>query len=181
MTMRVIGGELRGRRLRSPVGRSTRPTGARIREAWFSAISDHLPEATVLDLFAGSGALGIEALSRGASRVRFVESDRAAVNVLRANLKALELEDRTQVIRGDVFRALSQSGTESGTFELALADPPYGKGLAQKLVEVWLKQPFADMLCVEHGRSELDETRPVWTRAYGDTQLSFFIVPGGTE
>ena len=181
MTMRVIGGELGGRRLRSPAGRSTRPTAARIREAWFSAISEYLPGATVLDLFAGSGALGIEALSRGAALVRFVESDRAAVNVLRANLEALELEARAQVVRADVFQTLSQSGTEGGTFDLALADPPYGKGLARKLVELWLKEPFADMLCVEHGRSELDETQPVWTRAYGDTELSFFIVSGGTE
>jgi len=179
--MRVIGGELRGRRLRAPAGLSTRPTGARIREAWFSAISEHVSGARVLDLFAGSGALGIEALSRGAKLVRFVESNRAAVNVLRANIQALELEARAQVLRGDVFRALSQSDAESGTFELALADPPYGKGLARKLVEVWLKEPFADMLCVEHGRSELDGTQAVWKRSYGDTQLSFFIVPGGTE
>jgi len=180
-TMRVIGGELRGRRLQAPAGQSTRPTGARIREAWFSAISEHIPGATVLDLFAGSGALGIEALSRGAKLVRFVESDRVALNVLRANVKALELETRAQILCGDVFRALSRSDTDSVTFQLALADPPYGKGLARRLVEVWLKKPFADMLCVEHRRSELDETQPVWTRAYGDTELSFFIVPGGTE
>jgi len=181
MTLKVIGGELRGRRLSSPAGRLTRPTSARVREAWFSAIAEHLPGATVLDLFAGSGALGIEALSRGAAQVRFVETDRSALKVLRANVKALELEARVQIIRSDVFRAVSHSGPGNFTFDLALADPPYGRGLACQLVEVWLTKPFAGMLCVEHRRSELDETRPDWTRAYGDTELSFFIGAGGTE
>ena len=181
MTLRVIGGELRGRRLRSPTGRSTRPTSARVREAWFSAIAGHLPGASVLDLFAGSGALGIEALSRGAATVRFIESDRGALNELRANVRALDLEPRTEVIRSDVFRALSRSGPGSRAFELALADPPYGLGLARQLVEVWLEQPFAGMLCIEHRRSELDETQPDWTRVYGDTELSFFIGSGETE
>lgn len=175
--LRVIGGELRGRRLRSPTGRSTRPTGSRVREAWFSAIADHLPGASVLDLFAGSGALGIEALSRGAARVRFIESDREALKILRANVTALDLEPRTQVIRSDVFSALPRNSA----FDLALADPPYGNGLARRLVEVWLEQPFAGMLCVEHGRSELDELKSDWARAYGDTELSFFIGSGGTE
>lgn len=181
MTLRVIGGELNGRRLHSPAGRSTRPTSARVREAWFSAIGEYLPDASVLDLFAGSGALGIEALSRGAALVRFVESDRAALNVLRDNVKALDLELRAQVFPGDVFRLLSRLDPECRTFDLALADPPYGQGLAQRLVEVWLRKPFASMLCVEHGRSELDETQTDWTRAYGDTELSFFIRSGGTE
>ncbi len=177
MTLRVIGGELRGRRLRSPSGKSTRPTSARVREAWFSAIADVLPGAAVLDLFAGSGALGIEALSRGAVLVRFVESDRGALNFLWANLKTLDLEAQAQVIRSDVFRALPRSLA----FDLALADPPYGVGLARRLVEVWLERPFAGILCVEHGRSELDDMRSDWARAYGDTELSFFIGSGRTE
>lgn len=181
MTLRVIAGELRGRRLRSPTGRSTRPTSARVREAWFSAIAEQLPGASVLDLFAGSGALGIEALSRGAATVRFVESDRAALNVLRANVRRLELEARVQVVGSDVFRVLSQSGAAGHTFELALADPPYGRGLARQLVEVWLEKPFSGMLCIEHERSELDETHPHWSRVYGDTELSFFIGSEGTQ
>ncbi|MEE8488351.1 MAG: 16S rRNA (guanine(966)-N(2))-methyltransferase RsmD [Gemmatimonadota bacterium] len=176
--LRVIGGELRGRRLSAPAGRSTRPTGARVREAWFSALGERLSGANVLDLFAGSGALGIEALSRGAALVRFVESDRAALKDLRANVKALDLEARVQVDRSDVFRALSRSGPGSLTFSLALADPPYGSGLAGKLVEVWLQKPFAGMLCIEHKRSELDGTQPDWSRTYGDTELSFFIGSG---
>jgi len=141
----------------------------------------HLPDATVLDLFAGSGALGIEALSRGASLVRFIESDRSALKVIGDNLRALDLETRAQVFREDVFRSLSRLGPEGDSFDLALADPPYGRGLAARLVQVWLEEPFAGMLCIEHERAELDDTQPEWTRVYGNTELSFFIRSGGTE
>ena len=181
MTIRVIGGDLGGRRLRAPHGRSTRPTGARVREAWFSAISADLPGSNVIDLFAGSGALGIEALSRGAATATFVESDRTVIGVLEGNLAALALESRAEVIRADVFRVLAKLSTRQRRFDLALADPPYDRGHAQRLVEVWLERPFAGMLCIEHARSELAGSEPDWTRAYGDTELSFFIGPGRTE
>ncbi|MFQ5528890.1 MAG: 16S rRNA (guanine(966)-N(2))-methyltransferase RsmD [Gemmatimonadota bacterium] len=181
MTLRVIGGDLGGRRLRSPTGRSTRPTAARVREAWFSALAPHLPGATILDLFAGSGALGIEALSRGAAWARFVESNGAAMKVLRANVVALDIEPRAQLVQGDVFRNVARPTSDGRIFDLALADPPYDTGLARRLVEVWLERPFAGMLCVEHARSELGPAEPDWTRAYGDTELSFFIGPGRTE
>jgi len=181
LTIRVIGGDLGGRRLRAPGGRSTRPTAARVREAWFSAISERLPGADVLDLFAGSGALGIEALSRGAARATFIESDRTAISCLEGNLAALALEARAEVIRTDVFRMLAEQRKGDRVFDLALADPPYDKGLAGRLVEVWLERPFAGMLCVEHARSELAGSEADWTRAYGDTELSFFIGPGRTE
>lgn len=172
MTLRVIGGELGGRRLASPRGRSTRPTRSAVREAWFSALGSGLSGARVLDLFAGTGALGIEALSRGAASVRFVESDPAAFRLLRRNVEELGLTARAELCRADVFRELE--GLERGAFDLALADPPYGTDAA-RLVGVWLDEPFAGILCVEHARTESDLPEPDWHREYGDTGLSFYI------
>ena len=120
--MRVIAGELRGRRLVAPRGTSTRPTSDRVREATFNALGSMgaVEDAVVLDGFAGSGALGIEALSRGAARCTFVERDRSALVALRANLETCGLgTDRAEVVVGD---ALDLAG---GRFDLALLDPPY--------------------------------------------------------
>lgn len=117
----MIAGELRGRRLAAPPGTTTRPTSDRVREATFNALTslDVLDEAVVLDGFAGSGALGIEALSRGAARCTFVERDRAALDALRANLERCGLgSDRATVLPGDVARV-------TGPWDLALLDPPY--------------------------------------------------------
>ena len=173
VSLRVIAGEFGGRRLRAPAGTRTRPTRSAVREAWFNAIAAHLPGACVIDLFAGSGALGIEALSRGARSVRFVESDTRVVNVLRANLEMLELSARTEITRMDVFRALES--VDSGAYDVALADPPYDAGLAERLLGVWQRRPFAGILCVEHGRDELTDRDADWRRVYGETGLSFFM------
>jgi 16S rRNA (guanine966-N2)-methyltransferase len=117
--MRVVGGELRGRHLEAPRGNDIRPTAERTREAIFSILHD-VREARVLDLFAGTGALGIEALSRGAAEATFVDSAEIAVATIIANVSRLGLRERSQVVRADV-RGLRPSGT----FELVLADPPY--------------------------------------------------------
>ena len=119
--MRVIAGELRGRRLAAPPGSGTRPTSDRVREATFNALVSmgEVEGAVVLDAFAGSGALGIEALSRGAERCTFVERDREALQVLRANLETCRLgPDRATVVAGDAHLS-------TGSFDLVLLDPPY--------------------------------------------------------
>jgi 16S rRNA (guanine966-N2)-methyltransferase len=119
--VRVIAGELRGRRLVAPPGTTTRPTSDRVREATFNALTslDVVDGAVVLDGFAGSGALGIEALSRGAARCTFVERDRGALAALRANLERCGLgPDRASVVPGDIARV-------EGEWDLALLDPPY--------------------------------------------------------
>lgn len=182
MTLRIIGGEFGGRRLEAPTGRRTRPTRDAVREAWFNAIAAELPGAAVVDLFAGTGALGLEALSRGAATADFVESGSAAYRVLRRNVESLALGARARTLRSDVFRELegrahraADEGSARRPWHVALADPPYGKGVAERLVRVWLAEPFADILCVEHGRDELAGLEPEWHRAYGDTELSFFI------
>lgn len=125
--MRVVAGELRGRRLVAPTGVTTRPTSDRVRQATFNALESAgaVDGAAVLDLFAGSGALGIEALSRGAERATFVERDRHALAALRANLAACGLgRDRAEVVVGDGV-GLVAGGRLAGPWDLALLDPPY--------------------------------------------------------
>lgn len=124
--MRVTGGELKGRRIRVPGGAAVRPTADRVRESLFARLGD-LTDACVLDLFAGSGALGIEALSRGASHTVFVERSPTVAAVLRSNLDALGLADRTRIVRGDAPGAIRRMAQEGLHFDLALLDPPYAE------------------------------------------------------
>jgi len=121
--VRVIAGSCRGRLLRAPAGTATRPTSDRVRESIFDVLGSlvDLEAMSVADLFAGSGAMGIEALSRGAPSALFVESSAAAVEVIRGNLAALGMEDRARVLRQDVMRVLDRAHD----FDLALCDPPY--------------------------------------------------------
>lgn len=121
--MRVVAGEAKGRRLVAPPGRATRPTSDRVREAVFAALESlgAVRGATVVDLFAGTGAMGIEALSRGAARATFVDSDAGAIAAIRANLDATGFAGRAEVVRADVSRWLAGGGR----FDLALVDPPY--------------------------------------------------------
>lgn len=129
--MRVIAGRFGGRRLQAPKGRSTtRPTSDRVREAIFSMLGN-LQDARVLDLFAGTGALGIEALSRGAARAVFVECDGAALAALRANLRALGLDEReAEVRRAEAIAALRGAREHAETYDLVLIDPPYRRASA---------------------------------------------------
>jgi 16S rRNA (guanine966-N2)-methyltransferase len=167
--MRIIAGEFRGHPLIAPPDRRTRPTADRVREAWFSILGPELSGARVLDLFAGSGALGLEALSRGAARVEFVEVSKASLQALRANIAALDVEDRVVVHRADALRFAR--ALPALAFDIALADPPYRTDAAAQLVASFRRQPFARVLVVEHpSRAPLpgDETR-----RYGETALTF--------
>jgi 16S rRNA (guanine966-N2)-methyltransferase len=180
VSLRIIAGALGGRYIEVPSGRRTRPTGARVREAWFSLLGDRIEGASVLDLFAGSGALGIEALSRGASVVHFVERDRAVFEVLRGNVVGMGVQEQAALHRQDVFRFLTER--ESDRFcDIALADPPYHRGAAFRLVEEFRCRPFADLLCVEHGADEPVGDSADRQRRYGDTMLSFFVEPKGGD
>lgn len=170
--LRIIAGRAGGRFIEAPRGSATRPTAERVREAWFSALGDVVRGARVVDLFAGSGALGIEALSRGAERAHFVEIDREALAVLRRNLYALELAGRATIVRADVFRWVSSIG--DARWDIALADPPYASGDASRLVRHFLEAPFADALWIEHGAEGELAPGADWTRRYGDTRLSRF-------
>ena len=135
-----------------------------------SALGADVEGARVLDLFAGSGALGLEALSRGAESVVFVERARGALGVLRANIELLDAEEQCRVVDRDVFRFLNGALED---FDLALADPPYQGGAAAHLVDRYLDDPFANQLWLEHpSRETLVLPEGSRTRRYGDTALS---------
>lgn len=125
----------------------------------------------MLDLFAGSGALGLEALSRGAAHCDFVEIGARSLDALRQNVEALGATDRATIKRGDALRYIG--GLRAGAYDVAFADPPYGMALAARVVERWLQTPFADLLAVEH---EAREHLPgeADTRRYGDSAISFY-------
>jgi 16S rRNA (guanine966-N2)-methyltransferase len=169
--MRIIAGRWRGHRLKPVKGPGVRPTTDRVREAWMAALGPRLPGARVLDLFAGSGALGLEALSRGAREVVFVERSKNALRTLRANVELLGADEQCQVVAGDAmayFRHL-----QPGEFELILADPPYELGISGSLLEIFFQKGFARELWVEHRSSEAMPPLPgLRQRRYGDTTLS---------
>ena len=172
--MRIIAGEWKGRRLRPLKGRDVRPTTDRVREAWMSALGGSLAGLSVLDLFSGSGALGLEAASRGADPVVLVERARSSIAVIQANVTLLAASAHVRVVEGDVFRYLDRDDLPA--FDVALADPPYGTGLAEELVRRFLERPFALELWVEHpSRDVLPDADGIRSRRYGDTTLTTYL------
>jgi 16S rRNA (guanine966-N2)-methyltransferase len=167
--MRVVAGELGGRKIVSPDGTSTRPTTDRVREAIFNSLgsSGVLDGALVADLFAGTGAVGIEALSRGAERCVFVERDRTALRVLEENLDTLGLRDRSKVITSDAMATASAIDCD-----IVLADPPYGFDAWAELLRV----VRADLVIAESGRSIdcPDGWKITREKKYGRTMVTFF-------
>ncbi|HEY8259149.1 MAG TPA: RsmD family RNA methyltransferase, partial [Gemmatimonadales bacterium] len=125
-----------------------RPTADRVREAWMSILGSAIPGARVLDLYAGSGALGLEALSRGAESATFVELNQASLAALRSNIDSLGVGPRTAVYRADAIRYAGRLG--AAAFDVALADPPYTADAAARLVALFREVPFARILSVEH-------------------------------
>jgi len=141
-----------------------------------SAVAPYLDDARVLDLFAGSGALGLEALSRGAASATFVDDSAAALRVLTQNVATLGAGDRVTVVKADAIHWADALGRDA--FDVVFADPPYGKGLAARLAERFAAVPFAGLLCIEHGRGDvLPELPGSRTRRYGDSHLTFIPAP----
>jgi 16S rRNA (guanine966-N2)-methyltransferase len=169
--MRIIAGRWRGRRIDAPAGDLVRPTGDRIRESWMSIVHNDLPEARVLDLCAGSGALGLEALSRGAATCDFVEHAPQALTVIRANLERLGGHEGAVFHRADAVAFVRALGPLA--YDVAFADPPYAADTAMQLVQCWLDVPFAAIFGIEHAAS-LKMPAPGATRRYGATALTFF-------
>jgi 16S rRNA (guanine966-N2)-methyltransferase len=177
--MRIIAGRWKGHRLKPIRGRSVRPTTDRVREAWMSSLGGTLDGLDVLDLFAGSGALGLEALSRGARHVVFVECARGALRVLEGNVEVLDAGSSVTVVAGDVFRYVR--GLHPFQFDVALADPPYGEGHALRLAGMFRTSPFARELWVEHPWRESIPAGPSdRTRRYGDIALTTLIAEAPT-
>jgi 16S rRNA (guanine966-N2)-methyltransferase len=172
-TVRIIAGEFGGRRLKTPATDKVRPTADRVREAWFSILQRAMRGARVLDLFAGSGALGLEALSRGAVAADFVEVHRIALAVLRANVKTLKLDDRTAIHRLDALKFAER--LHPGQYDVAFADPPYAGDQAARLVALFRVNAFARIFSIEH---PADQPIPGDdTRRYGDTAVTFIYAP----
>ena len=171
--MRIVAGRWRGRRIDAPAGDRVRPTADRVREAWLSRVQLDVPDARVLDLYAGSGALGFEALSRGARAVDFVEAHPASIRAIEANARLLGATDWT-VHRADVDRFVA--GLAAEAYDLAFADPPYAQGRAESLAEAWLATPFARVLGIEH---ESAARMPAGgdTRRYGTTSITLYRLP----
>jgi 16S rRNA (guanine966-N2)-methyltransferase len=169
--MRIIAGQWRGRRIAAPPGKDVRPTLDRVREAWMSIVQPYLVGAEVVDLFAGSGALGLEALSRGAAVAHFVERHAKTFAALQQNVETLGAGSSAVLHRQDVFTFLRGAG--EAEFDVAFADPPYGGDDAMRLAERWLEKPFAKLLGIEHD-SRLALPGDPDARRYGTTAISFF-------
>jgi 16S rRNA (guanine966-N2)-methyltransferase len=186
--MRITGGVFRSRLLTAPRGDATRPTSDRVREALFAILGGGaaLARVRVLDLYAGSGALALEALSRGASSATLVEPARAAIDAIQTNVQALGVGDRTHVLAAPVERA--HLSLRSGPFDLVFADPPYAQvasGQAPRAIAALLARPPSVLapgarLVLEHSKADPAPALPglsfAETRRYGDTSLSFYDV-----
>lgn len=146
--MRIVGGKWAGRHLTSPSDRRVRPTAEAVRDEWLNLLEPWLPNARVLDLFAGTGALGLEALSRGARYADFVETRPASLHALKANVAALHVRERTRIFKKDALPFAA--AVEPGRYQIAFADPPYGSKMLDRLVENWQARPFSTVLTVEH-------------------------------
>lgn len=187
--MRIIGGVYRGRALTAPEGRATRPTSERVREALFNILSHGLDQnreaplpqdARVLDLFAGSGALGFEALSRGAARVLLVDTATAARAAIRENIENLHAAGATKLYRRDAASLGPMESNCGGPFDLVFLDPPYHSGLIAPALDGliagnWLNENA--VLVIELAADEIPPPHPGYTeldrRIYGDTMLVF--------
>lgn len=145
--MRIVAGKHANRELTSP-GKRVRPTAERIRVAWMDWLAEEIKGARILELFAGTGAVGLEALSRGAWSVDFVERDPAAFHSLKANIAKLRERNHTRLFKHDAIPFLSGIGEEG--YDLVLADPPYNSSVANLLVDRWKVIGFSPLLAIEH-------------------------------
>ncbi|MBP2256093.1 16S rRNA (guanine(966)-N(2))-methyltransferase RsmD [Virgibacillus alimentarius] len=152
--MRVIAGELKGRQMKSVPGKTTRPTTDKVKEAVFQMIGPYFSGGTCLDLFAGSGALGIEALSRGIEQIVFVDKQSSAVHTIYENLKLLKIENKAEVFRTDAFRAIQAAAKRKLQFDLIFLDPPYKKmnyeSLIHQIMQLDLLAENGMMYCEHH-------------------------------
>lgn len=182
--MRITGGQQRGRTLAPFKGINIRPTSDRVREATFSILGQDMTGQWVMDLFAGTGSLGLEALSRGALGVLFVDSSPASVKLIKVNLALCGYEDSGSVLRRDLTRGLPYTlPIKQRRFDLVFLDPPYTKGL---IVPVIKNLQGSSLLCqgsyivTQSSKNEEmplspDGIRPINTRLYGNTRISFYI------
>ena len=183
MAIRIIGGELKGRKLATVRGLKTRPTADRVRESIFNILGNCVRGARVLDLYAGTGAMGIEALSRGAESVLFADDNKAALATLEENIKTCSLENRTKSIKWNIFKNLNIIRSYTPAFNLVFLDPPYNKNMIQStLLNLDMSRCLENgsRLALEHSPQEpIPASLPGFKisdqRRYGKTLVSFLI------
>ncbi|MDP2912458.1 MAG: 16S rRNA (guanine(966)-N(2))-methyltransferase RsmD [Candidatus Omnitrophota bacterium] len=182
MTMRVIGGEYRSRLIAMPKGAVIRPTQDKVRESIFNILQD-VSGKMVLELFAGSGALGIEAISRGATHATFIDNNSKCIEAIKANLKSLAMDNcQYDILRADALRALPNIKKEGKNFDLVFMDPPYYKGTTKKcliLIDSYDILSRIGLVVVEHHRKDdlpldLKTIKIEKVRRYGDTVITIF-------
>ena len=182
--MRIITGTAKGCNLKTPKGMSTRPTSDRVKESLFSILGGEVDGTRVLDIFAGTGALGLEALSRGAREAVFI--DKATDKLIRENSQHCRLSDRAEILKGDVFAQLNRLSVQGRRFDLVFCDPPYHEGLWQKAIS-WLDDnellaPRALVVLERGGENEplpeLKRLKLLKNQRYGNTtQIDFLELP----
>lgn len=173
--MRIVGGKFAGRDLVSPNDSRVRPTAEPVRAALLDALAADLPGARILDLFAGTGALGIEAISRGARSADFVEFRPASLHALKANVAALKLRERTRVFKKDALTFMT--GLEAAAYDITFADPPYTSRLVDRVLETWRARRFSRILAVEH-----DRAHPLpggkYRKVFDETAITIYLLGG---
>lgn len=169
--MRIVGGRFAGRDLLSPNDFRVRPTAENVRASLLDELAPDLPGARVLDLFAGTGALGLEAISRGARSADFLEFRPASLHALKANVAALKLRDRTRIFKKDAIPFAN--ALEADRYEIAFADPPYGSKLLDRTIEIWRERRFSPILAIEHDRAH-QIPGGAWRKTFEDTAITIY-------
>ncbi len=185
--MRIISGTSKGRKLATPKGLTVRPTSDRVKESIFNILTGQIEGAEVLDLFAGTGNLGIEALSRGAKEVTFIEKTRRAVRLIQRNLEQFGMSEQSEVLFMDASRAIGILKQRRRIFDLIFMDPPYGQGLIERTLTKLTSHPIYhgdSVLVIEHHRRELPSSAiEAWNlirqRQMGQTIISILTPRGG--
>jgi len=178
--MRIIAGAFRGRRLHTPKDSRIRPTIDRVRESVFNIIAGKVPGAKVLDLFAGTGAMGLEALSRGARLCFFVDKGPEAVRLIRENVRLCAAQDMSRIIQAPAASAIVRLSSENELFDLIFMDPPYGEGYIEETFEIVGEVALNDALVIaeRHVKDKPPLVPQIWQtdreRRYGDTLISVY-------
>jgi 16S rRNA (guanine966-N2)-methyltransferase len=169
--MRIVAGKHAGRDLASPQDRRVRPTAEHVRAAMLDMVSEELKDARVLELFAGTGAIGIEAISRGAKSADFVEFRPDSLHALRANIAAFRLRDSTRIFKRDAIPYAAMLGP--GSYDITFADPPYGSRQLDRIIGSWKTTHFSGVLVVEHAVTHV-LPRGASARTFDETQVTVY-------
>jgi 16S rRNA (guanine966-N2)-methyltransferase len=169
--MRIVGGKFAGRDLMSPADFRVRPTAEHVRAALLDLLGDEVRDARVLDLFAGTGALGLEAISRGAKSADFVEMRPASLHALKANVVALRLKESTRIFKRDALPFAA--AVDADRYDITFADPPYGSRMLDRVIDHWRERRFSRVHAVEHSSGHV-LPKGALTRVYEDSAITIY-------